>query len=93
MRRQIIRIPKAINALFLTIVGTLFIYVLSIGPVWRVFDPKMTGRLPKWGEVFYRPLCRTQIPWVNDTLDWYLSLWFPAGADSDDIRRNYTRQP
>lgn len=92
MWRRKINIPKPLGIAFLVLFGAVVIYILSIGPVWRISDPKMTGKPSKWAEVLYSPLCHTQIPWVNDALHWYLALWYPKDAASGEPKGQSERQ-
>jgi hypothetical protein len=58
------------------LVVLLFLYVLSIGPMyWHIYEAFFLERRPLIG-VFYLPLIvASEIEFIGDWLDWYVGLW------------------
>ena len=61
----------------LSILVTLFVYILSFGPVVRFTEDKsLPGHLPEWVNALYFPvyLLHDDTP-LKEPLEWYRDLW------------------
>jgi hypothetical protein len=64
--------------LFLVFLGALAIYVLSIGPVFRICGANPLigfAGIPTFVRAFYAPLFASNVEFINRPLDHYLSYW------------------